>query len=556
MFNKILKYFYMSAQLFILFMANLLIINSFVFLIKGSINNFYTLITFLISITELCYLNKKEKWKLTIPVIITIITFIVATSFSGFVYDTSYDGNSYHKEAIGLLKNGWNPIYEESKEFAKTIGINSQQARWVEHYPKATWIIGASIYRVTNNIESAKAYNAIIIFSVFFIIAYLINKFYNKKILSLIMATAISIFPIMCQQIFSFYVDGFMGFILFLITIFMYLIIKEKENNEYLWMIGPLIIIIINIKYSGLLYGGLFCLGYYLYYFIKKIRQKEIKDIIGLSAKFVAIVLVSLLLVGSNSYVKNLVDHKHPLYPLMGEGKSDIMVGLQPSSFDNMSAIEKNFYSLFSKTANIGAFNDREPELKVPFAVQYDELLEYGEDTRIGGYGVLFSGIFIVSLIVLIVALIIAIKNKKIKEILKYGIPIITTILIMFIISDSWWARYSPQLFMLPLIAMFILLNNKKKIIKALGLILFALIFANSFITGGSIFKAKVPQSGYIRMTYEEYENQNVKIKMLDPWWSGIYYNFDDHNIEYEIVDNLEESKDLYRWYVLIEVKK
>jgi len=297
-------------------------------------------------------------------------------------------------------------------------------------------------------------------------------------------------------------------------------------------------------------------LGYYLYYFIQKIRKKEIKELIGLSAKFVVIVLVSLLLVGSNSYVKNLIDHKHPLYPLMGEGKSDIMVGLQPASFDNMSAIEKNFYSLFSKTANIGAFNNREPELKVPFTVQYDELLEHGEDTRIGGYGVLFSGIFIVSTIILIIALIIVLKNKKSKELIKYGIPILTTFLIMFIISDSWWARYSPQLFMLPLIALFILLNNKKKLINLIGLVLFALIFANSFITGGAIFKSKIPQSGYIRMTYEEYADQNVKIKMLDPWWSGIYYNFDDHNIKYEVVDDLEESKDLYRWYVLIEVKK
>ena len=86
MLDKTLKYFYMSAQLFILFMANLLIVNSLIFLIRGAITNFGTLIIFLISIIELSYLNKKEKWKLTIPVVITIITFIIATSFSGFVY--------------------------------------------------------------------------------------------------------------------------------------------------------------------------------------------------------------------------------------------------------------------------------------------------------------------------------------------------------------------------------------------------------------------------------------------------------------------------------------
>ena len=64
MFDKILKYFYMSAQLFILFMANLLIVNSLIFLIRGAVTNFGTLIIFLISIIELSYLNKKEKWKI------------------------------------------------------------------------------------------------------------------------------------------------------------------------------------------------------------------------------------------------------------------------------------------------------------------------------------------------------------------------------------------------------------------------------------------------------------------------------------------------------------
>ena len=61
-----------------------------------------------------------------------------------------------------------------------------------------------------------------------------------------------------------------------------------------------------------------------------------------------------------------------------------------------------------------------------------NELLSIVEDTRIGGFGIYFSGIFIISIIVIIVYTISKIKNKEYEKIIFIGIPFVITILLMF----------------------------------------------------------------------------------------------------------------------------
>ena len=55
----------------------------------------------------------------------------------------------------------------------------------------------------------------------------------------------------------------------------MYLIIKNDTSKELFFIIGALLVIIINVKFTGLMYAGIFCLGYYIYYLVCKIKAKE-----------------------------------------------------------------------------------------------------------------------------------------------------------------------------------------------------------------------------------------------------------------------------------------
>ena len=42
----------------------------------------------------------------------TLLLLILTALLSSSIFDMSWDGNSYHKTCVGLLKYGWNPIYE------------------------------------------------------------------------------------------------------------------------------------------------------------------------------------------------------------------------------------------------------------------------------------------------------------------------------------------------------------------------------------------------------------------------------------------------------------
>jgi len=78
-------------------------------------------------------------WRLTrdwrAPAIIAAIL-VFATIVSGFVIDTSYDGQEYHYDAAVALARGWNPLWHPTlpAEFVASVG---PLPMWVLHYPEA-----------------------------------------------------------------------------------------------------------------------------------------------------------------------------------------------------------------------------------------------------------------------------------------------------------------------------------------------------------------------------------------------------------------------------------
>ena len=546
MINKILNNFYNAAILFILMFTNLLIITSVLFLINITISIFHMPISLILATIEL-KLIRNENIKNTILSLITfIIVFSISCLLCGHVYDDSADGNGYHKFAIGLLKNDWNPIYDSQEEIIKKLDLDAEENLWVEHYPKATWIYGANVYKLTNNIETAKTFNLMSVFTLFFIITYLINKFYQKKLIAIMLAIGACTFPIIWQQIFCLYLDGFMGIILLLLIIYFYLFIKNDQNKEYFIMSASLIIIISNIKFTGLFYAGIFCLGYYIYYLINKIKSKNYKSLIKTTISFIIVLIIALLIVGSNSYIKNLITKGNPLYPIIGKDKVDIITPQQPQLFANKSPIEKNFYSIFSYTANYATtFNKGTPKLKLPFTSDINnELLSIVEDTRVGGFGIYFSGIFIISIIVIIVYAILKIKNKEYEKLIFIGTPFMITILLMFFFGESWWARYSPKTYFIVLMALYILLKSQTKKDYVLATILLLLCSFNSALIFRQMVKTKIPISGQIRTNLEKLENKTIILKKGG--FSGVQFNLIDHNIKYKIKEKIKNETPLY----------
>ena len=183
-----------SAVFLLLFMSMILLYTTILFFFKISINKFHIVVEFALTIiffiafryfferkNDSMYKNiknhffvKEKFFKVLkvaiIEIILGSIIFTLSVAIIGKIYDTSSDGNSYHKLAVGSMKNGWNPIYESSKDYtiedgnAITVMDGNRNYLWADHYAIGTEIIGANIYAFSGNIESGKAFNLVMIF--------------------------------------------------------------------------------------------------------------------------------------------------------------------------------------------------------------------------------------------------------------------------------------------------------------------------------------------------------------------------------------------------------
>ena len=417
--------------------------------------------------------NKSIRIKTIIVLLFLFLVLILPFLYSK-TYDLTDDGNSYHKQSIAYIKNGWNPMYEKVEDYQKknnkVVPVNKIYFVdiWMEHYPKASWIIAGTMYSLTGNIESGKCIVVIISIMLMIITFNCLSKILDKKY-SYLLSLLVLINPITIVQLFTYYIDGILG-MLFLIEILL-LMNMSKEKSLIKWMcLTSIATIMVNIKFTGLLYSGLIAAIYYFYILFKERNMKAFKRI---TIPFIIVYVTAIFIVGANTYLKNTIDHKMPLYPLMGKDKVDIITKMQPKSFKNKNSIEKFTISLFSKTENVTY--DFEPTLKLPLRVYKDELdATLLPDARIGGFGPLFSAIFITSLITILISLL-KIRKEKDKLII-FLFPIISIIISSILVGESWWARYVPQLYYLPIIAIVLVLYIfKNKIIPSLLTILLVL---------------------------------------------------------------------------------
>ncbi len=150
----------------------------------------------------------KSKSELLCSAVSMLLIGAIAIIFATVTIDTTYDGCSYHKMAIGLLKNGWNPIYDSHKVFEKIGMYGEEHSLWINHYANGQWIISAIFYSVTGNIESGKAFAMLSYVALFGIINYYFSKKCEKRKVALAISVLATFSPVICSQFTTYYVDG------------------------------------------------------------------------------------------------------------------------------------------------------------------------------------------------------------------------------------------------------------------------------------------------------------------------------------------------------------
>lgn len=427
--------------------------------------------------------------RLAIYNIASVLLIAGLTVAMGAVYDKSWDGMAYHQIGIVELSRGWNPFYEQlpyeaqnSKYFNREIVLNL----WINHYGKALETFSAVMMTLTGNIESGKVFNVLMLLSAFCSLFWLLTRLNLLGMgWNLLVAAAATFNPIAINQLFSYYLDGALGSLILILMCQLIMLLRNNGQEEQ-W--PPYIsifftsVILINLKFTGLIYHAWICLVFLgLVFYLKQFK------VLG---RFVAAAavsgLIAVLIAGFNPYVTNTIRAGHPFYPLAGENKVDAIVHMTPKPLKAHNTFGKFLISNFSRCDNFGETSDRAVAYKIPFTFTAQELKIFqSEGIRLNALGPLWSGIFCLTLVLLVITFI---QLKGINRI--YLLALVASVAGAVAINPaSWWARFIPQLWLLPVIVfVFLLFAQTKNMLRFIGKTAVVLLIANTALIAGVYF--------------------------------------------------------------------
>lgn len=555
--NQVTMFALHLCQFFLYLMAGNIMLVSIGFLFGITISWVTLPLSFAVSVIALVFFYDKPVGSIIIWEILTA-AFILGTLMwiCGNIYDQTYDGNYYHKLATGLLQGGWNPLTELPQNRYSDIIVCKDGTSfgsgniWVEAYSKATWIFGASIYAVTGNIETGKAFTLIGMLCVFFITVVFLKAKNKSNVFCLLFALAATLNPVAVSQFRTFYVDGFLYTILYILVVC--LIMQAQEiavSSKISWsMIASTMVICGNIKFTGLMYGGIFCIAYFVWFCVNHCKQQgwrpDWKLYFRRMTIFAGIALATVVWAGNSSYITNFLRYRNFLYPVFGKDKIDIMTPNSP--FEHANHFKNFFISLFSKMSNPAgeeAWKSNLTEnLKIPFTIDLNT--EWGylgfADTRLSGFGFFFSGIFLIAIVIILIQLI---QMKKNQSFYFLFMNLFVCLALTFGLTESWWARYAPYVYFIVLISMYLALDAKHKILQ-----MSAYGFAALVILNGAIFLQPLPKhivmSQQIRTNLQELKNYEGNISVFAQNYDGCYFNLRDLGVYYQVDSQIASDKD------------
>jgi hypothetical protein len=477
-----------------------LLIAGVTFLLGGSLQSalpiFLLVCVLTIALTgcEFYYIYSLSIKKIIAFILICNFIIVASTIIAASVYDKSWDGMAYHQMAIVKLEEGWNPVYEalplellKTKHFKEGIILNT----YVNHYPKAHEIFAALWVGVTGKLESGKVFNILVILAAFCSVYYLLLGFPKMgKRWAFTIAIAAALNPIALSQLFSYYIDGAIGSLLTIFIASIILLYRTHHENENGWpfyiIIFLLIIILCNMKFTGLVYTILFCFLYSTFLIVQK-QFLLLKRFLMIS---ITAGIMAVGIIGFNPYITNVRDYGHPFHPIAGKHKMDIISPHMPVQLLEANRFERFINSTFSESASLDSrTSGKHLKWKIPFVVRLSEIKALqGEGIRLGGFGVLWSGILLISLIFVIVGAYVQKRNER-----WYMLALLLTVIISVAINpESWWSRFVPQLWLLPIIVCTFLIFSGKSVLINIGKSIVIVVIMNLLIVAAVAFSSAI----------------------------------------------------------------
>lgn len=380
---------------FFVFLATSLLFQAFIYLLGYSLTTISLWVGLLTAgiVMFTAPLPPKFSWEVKAgSTLIFLVILLMVGIVESYFFDLSWDGRDYHQRAITHLAQGWNPD-------DKTLELgNDYYNTELNCYPKAPWILSALLYHFSGNIEVGKSTHLLLIISVLLLSASLFMRLGFDKLQIFVLSFLLAFNPVSAVQALTFYVDGILAS---LITLYILIGCFSLLNLIPGWLeilsLGSVLVLGLNVKFNGVAYFGIVILGFLvLNLVIKKTK------VLNLLISHIILVALAMGLVGFNPYILNTIKYRNPFFPTLGGAILNISYNVEqniPSNFKSMSSLEKLAYSVFSPSQN--TYGRDTGALKFPFFFSSNELKAFiSADTRVGGWGPLFGGALLLSLVV------------------------------------------------------------------------------------------------------------------------------------------------------------
>jgi hypothetical protein len=487
-------YSFHSSFLIVFFIFSVLITQCIFLALGGRIFSFPVIFSFVVSVVSaINFLAKNNASSLRIIVYISTFLIFLATSFtiSGKFYDISWDGQAYHQEAIIQLAGGWNPFYDASPASNRYLELT--------FYSKGSWIIAASIFKLTGVVEYGKALNWLLFFSAFLICLSALLRIKEVSTFGALSgATVLALNPVILYQLLGFYLDGQVAAVLTAVVAAGFWVIVKPGKLEKA-MLFMLIVIGLNLKMTMVAYLVVAALGTSIIaIFICKNRLPVVVTICVLSFS------TGFCFVGYSPYITNTINHGNPFYPVVGSESIDIISSQRPTNFSELNRVERLYLSLFGKP-------DWRPNVvsqpAIPFWIDKSHLTPFSvQDARVAGWGPLFSGAILIAGIGLIIT---GFNLRKKFRLIVSGLSVISFLLLSALVNpELWWARLAPQIYLIPIIISIILLSLNDLFSKIISYTIIIILILNDSLI--SYF--------YFDRNYKTSKAINEKMKILAGW--------------------------------------
>ncbi len=489
-----------------------------------------------------------RRWQLLACVLVPLGLFVIAWALSS-LYDTSWDGQDYHQTAIAALHAGWNPWH------SRALPVHAPaNAQYAIGYPKATWLLQASIYALTGRLQTVVVTNVVAGgIAAMFVYGALRRLRLGRTWRWLITLLAVCEVHVL-QQLPTFMADGYSYLLSLAALALLWLYAREPTR------LGPLVgflaswLLLAGSKFSNLVVCGLLMVA--LLVLLARAHAWRARWFAPLLLGF-ALVSFAVLWV---PYGTNWLRFGSPLYPQNQPGESaKLRFDNVPNNLKHAGRVALLGYGIFSHTEAPDAGNPTSvhnvAQLKWPFTFHWYEIGEMNNfQGRVASAGVLFSGLFVLSGLLLAWLIVRAYGARaQLPDTwrLARGAAVLVGLILLaaLLIPVPNKLRYSPLVTLIPVVTLALGVHEflarranstrAGRFLRMACIVLAIGIGANTLLAGGALVQARLDERTAInrQLTTLVHSDQTYAVRATA--FYGNYVRLQEHRVRFVIVDRM-----------------